>query len=371
MGISLSIDLVLIFVLTQNHGLASSAKVDPAFSSTNSTSVTVEHKGKVRDNERDIHSNDAKHGEVGWPPLFNVPRNIQFVAIQLTGLSSRRSFTRQKDSLQVPNDAVADVPLPIIAPDAILPTQGVRAVQGPSKTQDIPKPTEPAQPVTRPYTTRTDHQHLSHVTHPSMHLATTRPTSDRPQVDLPSSMPEPPMAVAHASALARHVSFAEVPSFSITVPKDVEPGALRNTQPVTNAQTSSLYNLSSLVPTQNDHVQTYGQPDTSKPVDTLSRHNVTSTESHHYHTISTQKSVNLMPPVSNRPQPSLTAPIVPEPLLPLAHTNTSSRHGSTTEPPSLRNTSNSQAAVVIGQKAPLIAQNQSNHTQTQVCQSGA
>jgi hypothetical protein len=203
-------------------------------------------------------------------------------------------------------------------------------------------------------------------------------------------MLEPPLAIAHADASAKHVSFAEVSSFSKTIPKDVGSGSLRNTQPVANAQTSSLatgHNVSSLIPAQSNHVQTYGQADTSKSVETaqmVSRHNVTNTESQHYHTNATQKSMSL-PFTSNRPQPNLMAPSVPEPSLPIAHTNASSRHGPTTEPSSflkniprdegstsLRGTllaSNAQTPIAIGQKVPLTAQNQSNHAQTQVCQS--
>lgn len=242
----------------------------------------------------------------------------------------------------------------------------------------IPKPMEPAQPVTRPHTSRTEYQH------PSTHLTVTRSTSDKPQLDWPSSIPEPPLTTAYADApaRARHVSFAEVPSSSKTLPKDVGSGSLRNTQPVTNAQTSSLatgYNVSSLVPAQNSHIQTYEQADTSKSVEALSRHNVTSTENRH-HTNSIRGSMGL-PSVSNRPQPSLMAPTVPEPPLPIAYANASSGQGATTEPPSLfKNiprddgstllqstllTSNSQATG-IGQKVPLTAQNQINHAQTQV-----
>jgi hypothetical protein len=53
-------------------GLASSSKVDPPFSSTNYTSVAMEHKAKMRENERDVHLNDAKLREVRQPCLFIV-----------------------------------------------------------------------------------------------------------------------------------------------------------------------------------------------------------------------------------------------------------------------------------------------------------
>lgn len=58
---------MVILVIAQNHlstGLAGSSKMDTAFSGTNSTIVAKDHKAKVRDNEREVHSNAAKLGEV-------------------------------------------------------------------------------------------------------------------------------------------------------------------------------------------------------------------------------------------------------------------------------------------------------------------
>jgi hypothetical protein len=314
--------------------------------------------------------------------------NNYLVAVQLTGLSSRRSFTRQKEFSQIPSNTVSDVPLSALAPsDPILPAQRLRAGQGPSNTNDIPKPSEITQPVMRPYTTRTDNQNINHVAqHSFAHLTATHSASDRPQVDLPSYLPYS-SATVHADVLAKPVSTAEVSSFSKTIPKDVGSGSLRNTLPVTNAQTSSVitgYNVSPFVQGPSNHVQTYGQPAISKPVETaqlVSRYNMTATDSH----INAAQTMNLMP-MSDRLQPNLIASSVLEPPLAIAHTNAFFKHGSTTEPSSsskniprddgstsLRNThltSNTQAAVEIGQKVLPPAQNQSNPTQTQACQSG-
>jgi hypothetical protein len=341
--------------------LASSSKANPPLLSAYT---------KAREIERDVYHSDAKFKEVCRPCFFSI-LCIDY-PVQLTGLSSS---TRHKDLLQISSAAVSDVPLPAPTPsDQISPAQKVRAGQGASNTNDIPKPSELSQPVMRPYPTRTDGQILNHIVrYPSVHLTATHPTPGKAQLDLPSYLPNS-SAVVHADAPAKQESTTEVSSFSKLTPKDAGFGS-RNTLPITNFQASSGYNISPFVQAPSNHVQTYGQPTTSKLVEAaqlVSRHDVTSTESH----IDPPHTENLMLPMSNRIQPNL-ASSVPEPPVGNTH-NTASEHelissikiiprddGLT----SLRNAhlaGNAQDAIEIGQKAPPPPQNQSNPTQSQV-----
>lgn len=75
----------------QNHlsnGLASSSKADPPLPSANSTSVVLEHKAKMRENERDNYHSDAKLKEVRRTCIFFVP---PFHAISILFLCSRQA----------------------------------------------------------------------------------------------------------------------------------------------------------------------------------------------------------------------------------------------------------------------------------------
>jgi len=290
--------------------------------------------------EPNAGSRDAEHGrnhsntklkEVRRPCLFGSLSNKYFV-MQLTGLSSRRSFTRQRELLQIPSNAMSNVPSSALASsDVISPPQRVRAGHGQLNMFDISKPAETAQAVTRPHTTRTETQNLNHATQTSAHLTSAHPTSNRPQLDLP---PELPLAITYVDAPVKNISTAEVSSFSKIIPKDTGSGTLRNTLLDINVQASSVAvgpNVSPLVQAQSNHVQTHGQPSISKPAEitqTLSRPNVTRAESHHLH--ATQKSTNPMPSVSNRLQPNLTAPSAPEPPLAVPHVD-AFQHISTTE----------------------------------------
>ncbi|KAF8231318.1 hypothetical protein L208DRAFT_75659 [Tricholoma matsutake] len=354
-----------------SNGLASSSKADPPLPSANSTSVVLEHKAKMRENERDNYHSDAKLKES-------------------TGMSSWRSFARQKEHFQIPSNAVSDVPLSTLAPsDTISPAQKLRAGQDPSNAYDTSKPTEITQPVTRPYTTRTDTHNPNHeIQYPSTHLTATHSTSDRPQLYSPPPLPEPPSAIVYAGTPGKHVSAVETSSLSKTIPKDVGSGSLRNATSVTNAQTTSVttgYNASALLQSRNNHVPTYAQPDTSNLVETaqvVPRHNVTSAENHGYHNNATQNSMNVMPSLSNKFHPDFTTQSVPMPPSVVAYPSASSKHESTAELASflkniprddgstpLRNTllaSNTQVAVAAMQKVLLPVQNQTNHANAQV-----
>lgn len=375
-------DLILSRMYAQNqppNGLTSTSKADLPPSSMNATSVG-EPKVRTRENEYDIHPNDAKTKEVCSRFLFIIVFKVT-LSFCTRQLPSRRSFTRQKESQ---GNAISDAPLPTLGPsDNFFHAHRLHAGQGPSNAYDIPKPPESTQ-----HTARTDNQNPSLATlHSSAHLTTTHLSSDRPQPDPPLSLSKPP-SIAHGDAVNR-VSTTDVTTFPKTSPKDAASMALRNTLPVTSAQTSSAItanNIPAVVQTQSSQVQSRGQSDPPKPVEMAQRPSVTRTESHQYYPNSAQKSVNPVPSVSNRLQPSLIAASVSEPPLGIAHTDASFKHGSTTELPSLskllkdtprddgpsllRNTaliSNPQVLSSAGQKALLMAQNQTNQASTQVC----